>query len=138
MCLKSHAVMDLHATSIFIRMARWMHLSVETPSRPRRTAAFHNLRADFWAPLAGTSDEHKVGASMLSSIHYVYEMHTMKRFEDPILVAILQKMRQTGGAKLTDSEWQSLLSTELDAEAVSRNPEQFLRETSGWFESCYM
>ena len=90
------------------------------------------------APLAGTSDEHKVGASMLSNIHYVYEMHTMKRFEDPVLVSILQKMRQTGGSKLTDNEWKSLLDTELDTGAVCQNPEQYVQETSGWFESCYL
>jgi hypothetical protein len=90
------------------------------------------------APLEGTSDEHKVGASMLTEIHYVYEMLTMKRFTDPILISILQKMRQTGGAKLTEPEWNALMSTEIDTDALERDPEAFLTETSGWFESCYL
>jgi hypothetical protein len=90
------------------------------------------------APLTGTSDEHKVGASMLSRAHYVYEMHTMKRFDDPTLVTILHKMRQTGGAKLTEREWQALSDTGLDKERVEEDPEGFLRETSGWFESSYL
>ena len=80
------------------------------------------------APLEGTSDEHKVGASMLSRNHYVYEMLTMKRFSDPVLVAILQKMRKTGGAKLTDPEWNALLGTELDTEVFDRYPKSFLRK----------
>ena len=54
------------------------------------------------------------GASMFNNIHYLFEMETMKRFKDPVLIAILQKMRKTGGAKLTEQEWQALLSTELD------------------------
>ena len=41
-------------------------------------------------------------------------MHTMKRFEDPTLIVILQKMRQQHGTKLTEAEWQALLDTELD------------------------
>ena len=50
------------------------------------------------APLDGTSDEHKVGASMFRNLDYLFQMHTMKLFEDPTLIAVLQKMRQLHGA----------------------------------------
>ena len=90
------------------------------------------------APLDGTSDEHKVGAAMFYRFHYLFEMRTMKRFEDPTLIAILRKMRQQGGAKLSEAEWQALVDTELDTEKLEREPETFLRETTGWFESCYL
>ena len=90
------------------------------------------------APLDGTSDEHKVGASMFRNLHYLFEMHTMKRFEDPTLIAILQKMRQLHGAKLTDAEWQALLATELDTAELDQNPDTYMQETTGWFESCYL
>jgi len=90
------------------------------------------------APLENTSDEHKAGASMFNNIQYLFEMETMKRFKDPVLVAILKKMRQTGGAKLTQQEWEALLHTELDVSQLERDPEAFLRDTVGWFESSYL
>ena len=40
----------------------------------------------------------KVGASMFRNLDYLVEMHTMKLFEDPTLIAILQKVRQLHGA----------------------------------------
>ena len=90
------------------------------------------------APLENTSDEHKVGASIFNRVHYLFEMHTMKRFEDATLIAILEKMRKPGGVKLLQTEWQALLNTELDTEQVERDPDAFLRDTAGWFESCYL
>jgi hypothetical protein len=90
------------------------------------------------APLEKTSDEHKAGASMFNNIHYLFEMETMKRFRDPTLISILRKMRHLGGTKLTDEEWKALLATELDVEQLEQNPEAFLKETAGWFESCYL
>ena len=90
------------------------------------------------ASLEGTSDEHKVGASMFNKVHYLFEMHTMKRFNDPTLIAILKKMREPGGKKLSDTEWQALLNTELDVEELERDPEAFISSTAGWFESCYL
>ena len=75
---------------------------------------------------------------MFNNIHFVFEMETMKRFTDPVLITILQKMRQPKGAKLTDQEWQALQNTELDATQLERDPEAFLQETAGWFESSYL
>ena len=90
------------------------------------------------ASLDGTSDEHKVGASMFNRVHYLFEMHTMKRFEDATLIAILKKMRTPGGLKLSQSEWQALQNTEIDVEELERDPEAFLHSTAGWFESSYL
>ena len=90
------------------------------------------------APLEGTSDEHKVGASMFNRVHYLFEMLTMQRFEDPTLIVILQKMRTKHGCKLTEAEWQALLATEVDVAQLQRDPTTFLQEAAGWFESCYL
>ena len=90
------------------------------------------------APMENTSDEHKAGASMFNNMQYLFEMETMKRFKDPVLMAILQKMRQKGGAKLTRQEWEALIHTELDVPQIEREPEAFLRDTIGWFESSYL
>ena len=62
----------------------------------------------------------------------------MKRFNDPVLVTILEKMRRTNGAKLSEQEWQALLNTELDASKIERDPVAFLRDTAGWYESSYL
>ena len=47
-------------------------------------------------------------------------------------------MRKPGGLKLSQSEWQALLNTEIDVEQLERDPEAFLRSTAGWFESSYL
>ena len=65
---------------------------------------------------------------MFNHTQYLFEMHTMKRFQDPVLISTLQKMRHAGGKKLLDDEWQALLNTELDAEQLERDPEIFLFE----------
>ena len=90
------------------------------------------------APIEGTSDEHRVGASMFNNVHYLFEMHTMKRFTDNVLVSILEKMRTPGGKKLSDSEWEALRKTELDIQDVQDKPDEFLSSTEGWYESCYL
>ena len=95
-------------------------------------------RSGLLAPLDNTSDEHKAGASMFYNVHYLFEMETMKRFRDPVLISILTKMRQPGGTQLTDQEWQALLDTELGVEEIERDPQAFLRSTAGWFESSYL
>ena len=43
------------------------------------------------APLEGASDEHKAGAAMFANLDYIYEMKTMMRFQDPLLIRILEK-----------------------------------------------
>jgi hypothetical protein len=62
----------------------------------------------------------------------------MKRFNDPVLISILKKMRKTKGSKLSEPEWQGLLDTELDGAHLERDPEAFLKDTTEWFESAYL
>jgi len=52
------------------------------------------------------------------------------RFDDLVLVRILDKMRITGGTKLTEHEWMSLQATEANTAA-------YLEGTDEWFEACY-
>jgi hypothetical protein len=90
------------------------------------------------APMDNTSDEHKAGAAMFNNMHYLFEMETMKRFNDPVLISILKKMRKTNGSKLSEPEWQALMDTELDGAHLERDPEAFLKSTTEWFESAYL
>ena len=92
----------------------------------------------FLAPMENKSDEHKAGAAMFNNMHYLFEMHTMKRFNDTVLVSILSKMRKTGGSKLSELEWQALMDTEVDGAHLERDPEAFLNSTTEWYESAYL
>ena len=56
------------------------------------------------APIEGASDEQKLGAAMFRNLDYLFEMHTMMRFEGPVLL----KMRTPGGAALAAHEWTKL------------------------------
>ena len=57
---------------------------------------------------------------MFANIEYVYEMETMMRRRDPLLISILSKMRKAGGEKLSSEEWDALRGTELDSAEVKR------------------
>ena len=118
----------LHAAALRTTYARQYHYNLDTaryarPNEIMGKMSFLALCGDhlqlppvpkssgLLAPLEHTSDEHKAGASIFNNLEYLFEMETMKRFQDPVLVAILQKMRQTNGSKLSDLEWQALSST---------------------------
>ena len=52
--------------------------------------------AKFLAPLEGVD--------IFAGIEHMYRLTTATRFDDPVLIAILAKMRRSGGAKLTGAE----------------------------------
>ena len=82
------------------------------------------------APLEGCSDEHKAGVAIFAGMKHVYGLTTTMRFDDPVLINILAKMRTLGGAKLTHTEWASFEATEAKTAAD-------LHGTEEWFEACY-
>ena len=88
------------------------------------------MQANLLAPLEGCSDEHKAGVAIFSGFRHVYRLTTAMRFDDPVLIAILAKMRTPGGAKLTGAEWASVEATEARTAAD-------LEGTEDWFEACY-
>ena len=71
------------------------------------------------APLQGTSQEHRVGASIFRNAQYVFQMRQMMRFKDARLVRILQTMRTVGGQALTSTDWKALLDTEANEQGCS-------------------
>ena len=88
------------------------------------------MEASLLAPLEGTSDEHKAGTAIFAGLKHVYRLSTAMRFDDPVLISILQKMRTPGGARLSDSEWRSLQATEASDASE-------LAGTEDWYEACY-
>ena len=106
-----------HANNLFWTIARLprYNLKLEDYAKPRETAgrvskltlSGHHLQlppvpksTSILPPLEGTTDEHKVGAVMLASIEHVFVLYAMMRFRDPILRAVLEKMRTPGGVAL--------------------------------------
>ena len=63
------------------------------------------VNLQFASALEGTSHEHKSGRFNFSSMHHVYRLRTVMRFDDPVLVGILQKSRTPGGVALTMFMW---------------------------------
>ena len=68
---------------------------------------------------------------MLNNVHWLFEMNTMNRFTDPVLISILTKMRHRGGSQLTTREWQALCDTAVTPEAIQEDPEKFIKDTEG-------
>ena len=85
--------------------------------------------AGLLAPIIGTSDEQKAAVKCFTSFQDVYKLRTQKRFTDPVLINILEKMRRKGGCKLTSAEWERLESTEVEGGDLSG--------TEHWFEAAY-
>ena len=69
------------------------------------------ISSSLFADPTGTNDEQKAGCAMFNNIEHCYVMEKMLRFNDDVLVAILQKMRQKGGVSLTSAEWSALQAT---------------------------
>ena len=70
------------------------------------------ITSSLFADPTGSSDEQKAGCAIFNNIKYVYVMEKMLRFDDDVLVSILQKMRQRNGARLSSAEWNALQATE--------------------------
>ena len=91
------------------------------------------------ADIEGTSNEHKAGAAMFASIEQVFELQTMMRFSDPVLIEILRKMRTPGGSTLTDTEWKRLKKTNVDESTMDEGQiHQIMMKTTDWYHSCYL
>ena len=111
-----------------------IHLSgdhLQLPPVPKSTS----LLAD----IEGTSNEHKAGAAMFASIEQVFELQTMMRFSDPVLIEMLRKMRTPGGSALTDTEWKKLKKTNVDESTMDEGQiHQIMMKTTDWYHSCYL
>ena len=112
----------------FGRMAlkAWLGDHLQLPPVPKKNSLF--------APLEGTSQEHRVGASIFRNAHYVFQLREMMRFKDPTLLRILQTMRTLGGALLTNKDWEALRDTEFKQAGSAAQP----APGRGWYHTCYV
>ena len=88
-----------------------------------------------FAELNDVATEHMAGVQIFKQKDYVYRLSTMKRFTDDTQIAILTKMRQSGGCKLTDREWKALQNTDISKLSATEQRAR-LRGTELWYQAA--
>ena len=88
--------------------------------------------AGLFAPIEGKSHEQKVGVRIFSGFHNVYRLTTAMRFNQPLHITILEKMRTRGGCKLSRHEWAAIENTNVE------NTETDLVGTENWYQASYL
>ena len=66
------------------------------------------------------SYEHQQGYALLAGVEYVVDFVMMQRFDDSLLVEILEGMRKPGGQKLSPAAWAALQATQVKTEAEKK------------------
>ena len=110
-----------------VAILAWAGDHLQLPPVPKKNSLL--------APFQGTSQEHRVGASMFRNAQYVFQMRQMMRLKDARRVRILQTMRTVGGKALSPTDWKALLDNEANDPGCSvaqPTPPQ------GWYHTCYV
>ena len=92
--------------------------------------------AGLFADLVNASTMHRAGVDIFRQKDYVYRLATMKRLTDPILVAVLTKMRKTGGCKLSKEEWAAMQATDI-SKLPAAEQQRRLQSTDLWYQSAF-
>jgi hypothetical protein len=89
--------------------------------------------ASLLAPPTNQSYEHQQGRKLLMDMQYVVEFVQMQRFDDPLLVEVLEAMRTPGGKKISEDAWRAIKATEIkEGDTDTR-----LRDARNWYECAY-
>ena len=84
-----------------------------------------------------SSTEHQAGCKIFGSIEHIFQFKKARRFRDADLIAILEAMREPGGRKITDAQWNKLANTEIDCKAPDFDVAQLLHTTTEWYHCAY-
>ena len=102
--------------------------------------------ASLLAPPSSRGYEHQQGRKLLSDMEYVLDFVNMQRFQDPLLVHILEAMRTPGGKNISEEAWQALKATTIrpaaggasqPAAIGAAGADARLKEARGWYECAY-
>ena len=66
-------------------------------------------------------------------MEYVLDFVKMQRFDDPLLVEVLEAMRTPGGKEISEEAWKALEATVI--QTTRTDPR--LRDARGWYECAY-
>ena len=89
--------------------------------------------ASLMAPPTNQSYEHQQGRKLLMDMQYVVEFVQMQRFDDPLLVEVLEAMRTPGGKKISEDAWRAIKATEIKEGYTDTR----LRDARNWYECAY-
>ena len=120
---------NLNRNAYYLPTERYGRIPVLTYSGDHLQLPPVPAKSSLLAPLANTSNEHKVGASIFRNAELVFEFKQAMRFNDETQIAILEAMRTPGGRTLTATQWQALLDTEISASQPD--------VSADWYHSCY-
>ena len=81
------------------------------------------------------------GRKLLMDIQHIVDFVQMKRFDDPLLIQILEAMRVPGGRKISDEAWRAIEATRIQEAGGADQPapetDPRLRDARGWYECAY-
>ena len=89
------------------------------------------------APPDKQSYEHQQGRKLLMDMEYVIEFVQMQRFDDPLLVEVLEAMRTPGGKQISKAAWKALEATVIGAPQPDAVIDSRLAQARGWYECAY-
>ena len=89
--------------------------------------------ASLLAPVDKQSYEHLQGRKLLMDIEHVVDFVQMQRFDDPLLIHVLEAMRTPGGKRISEDAWQAITATEIK----SGDTDTRLRDARHWYECAY-
>ena len=95
--------------------------------------------ASLLAPGDTQSYEQLQGKKLLTDIEYVVDFRQMRRFDDPLLIEVLEAMRIPGGKRISEEAWRAIQSTEIKETSVSQPGaiDERLRDARNWYECAY-
>ena len=98
--------------------------------------------ASLLANPSGQSYEHQQGRKILLDMEYVVDFIDMKRFDDPLLLQVLEAMRTPGGKKISEEAWQAIKATQIRTVEAGGAPQPAnvdtrLGDARGWYECAY-
>ena len=72
-------------------------------------------------------------------IEHVVDFVQMQRFNDPLLLEVLEAMRTPGGKRISEEAWRAITSTEIQKSGASQPGEidVRLRDARHWYECAY-
>ena len=73
-------------------------------------------------------------------MEYVVDFVQMKRFDDPLLVEVLEAMRTPGGMKISEDAWRAITATKIQEDSsrgASQTADPRLRDARNWYECAY-
>ena len=125
---------NLDATQYMSAQETWGRMPVKILSEDFYQLPPVPAASSLLAPGADQTYEHQQGRKLLADVEYVLDFVEMKRFEDALLVEVLEAMRTRGGQHISDEARTAILATEIKSTPEACDPR--LLQARNWYESA--